>query len=218
MSKKIWVFASVFGACLAVDQLTKLWVVNTLATRCTRTSPPGCVDEIPIIPGFFSFVHAQNHGAAFSALDGQWAIFMVFTVIATIVVLDLVRRLRPDAVMIAGVLGMILAGALGNGIDRMRSRPPGSPGLGTPLPLPGSEPAGEHYVTDFLRVYTESPGLQQWFVDNFGTNTWPIFNIADSVLLVGVALFLVHYLFLEEGDPDDEFDELDELDGAEELR
>lgn len=175
MSKKIWVFSGVFGVCLLVDQATKWWVVQNLEVG---------VDEVSIIPGFFSFVHAQNHGAAFSALEGQWAIFMVFTAVATVVVLDLLRRLRPDATMVAAVLGMILSGAIGNGIDRIRQR----------------------YVTDFLRVYTESPGPKEWLIENFGTNTWPIFNVADSVLLVGVALFLVHYLFLEESEPEDEDD------------
>jgi signal peptidase II len=169
MSKKTWVFLAVLGACLGIDQASKFWVVANLRVG---------LDEIPVIPGFLSVVHAQNHGAAFSSLEGQWGLFMVFTAIATVVVLDLVRRLRPDALFMAGVLGMILSGALGNGLDRFRQR----------------------YVTDFIRVYTDLERPKEWLIENFGTNTWPIFNVADSVLLVGVSMFLVHYLFLEESD------------------
>lgn len=166
------VFLAVLMGWLAVDQASKLWVVQNLRVG---------VDEIPVVPGFLSVVHAQNHGAAFSSLEGQWGVFMVFLAVALVVILDLLRRLRPDALFMAGILGMILSGALGNGIDRMRQR----------------------YVTDFIRVYTDLERPKAWLVENFGTNTWPIFNVADSVLLVGVALFLVHYLFLEESEEAD---------------
>ena len=37
-----------------------------------------------------------------------------------------------------------------------------------------------HYVVDFLDVYV-------------GTHHWPVFNIADSAICVGVALLAVHY-------------------------
>lgn len=168
-SRKYLVFAGMLGFWLALDQASKAWVVANLTVGR---------DEIQIIPGFFSLVHAQNTGAAFSSLDGQWGLFMVFTAVATVIVLDLLRRLRTDALFMAGILGMILSGAWGNGIDRVRQR----------------------HVTDFLRVYTDMERPKAWLVENFGTNTWPIFNIADSVLLVGVALFLVHYLFLEEAE------------------
>jgi len=167
MRHKYLVFGAIYASLLFADQASKYWVVQNLRVH---------VDEIPIIPGFLSIVHAQNHGAAFSSLEGQWALFMVFTAIATVVVLDLVRRLRADSLFMAGILGMILSGAHGNGLDRLIQR----------------------YVTDFIRVYTDLAGPKAWLIENFGTNTWPIFNIADSVLLVGVAMFLVHYLFLEE--------------------
>jgi len=171
-NKFVW-FSAILAGGLLADQLSKAWVVQNMVVG---------VDEIPVIPGFLSVVHAQNFGAAFSSFEGMWGLFMVFTAVAVVVVLDLLRRLRPDAIFMASVLGMILSGALGNGLDRIR--------MG--------------YVTDFIRVYTDLEGPKAWFIDNFGTNTWPIFNIADSVLLIGVTLFLVHYLFMEEGEPEDE--------------
>lgn len=168
------VFAAVFLVGLALDQASKKWVIYNLRV--------GSADEIPIIPGFLSMVHAQNFGAAFSSFEGQWGLFMVFTLVATIVVLDLLRRLRPDAFFMSAILGLILSGAHGNGIDRIT----------------------QGYVTDFIRVFTELEGPKAWLLENFGTNTWPIFNIADSSLFIGVTLFLVHYLFLEEAEPEDE--------------
>jgi len=176
MSHKIPVFVISFFGLLAVDQLTKLWTIWTF--------PQPYVGELQIIDGWLSLTHAQNFGAAFSSLEGQWALFMVFTVVATVIVLDLLRRLRPDATFMAFVLGMILSGAMGNGLDRLR--------LGQ--------------VTDMIRVYTEYPPLKSWLVERFGTATWPIFNVADSVLLVGITLFLVHYLFLEEHESEEDED------------
>jgi signal peptidase II len=179
MLHKYVVFTVVLAVGLIADQASKLWVIWNFVLG---------VDEMPIIPGFLSVVHAQNHGAAFSSFEGMWGLFMVFTAVAIVVILDLMRRLRPDQAFMAGILGLILSGALGNGIDRVR--------LG--------------YVTDFIRVYTDMEGPKAWLIENFGTNTWPIFNIADSVLLIGVTLFLVHYLFLEEGEPELEDEELPE--------
>ncbi len=154
---------------LAVDQLTKL---GTTRLRLH-------VDEIPVIPGWLSIVHAQNFGAAFSSLEGHYWLFIAFTLVATLIVADLMRRMRADLSFMATVLGMVLSGAWGNALDRLT----------------------KGHVTDFIRVYTDAPGLSRWLIQNFGTNTWPIFNVADSALLVGVTLFLVHYLFLEEEDP-----------------
>jgi signal peptidase II len=85
-------------------------------------------------------------------------------------------------------LGMILAGALGNGIDRLR--------LG--------------YVVDFFKAYAGEEPLRSWFIDRWGTNVWPIFNVADSMLLVGVALFALRFLTQREGEiADDEEPEAD---------
>ena len=169
-------FTLTLVAGLIFDQLTKAWVVANLELS---------VSEVDIIPGWLSLVHAQNTGAAFSTMEGALPLFLVFTVIAVVVILDLVRRQAPDLRMIPLSLGMILAGAVGNGIDRAR--------LG--------------YVTDFVKVYAGEEPLRSWFIQSrFGTNVWPIFNVADSLLLVGVTLFGLYWLLLRDPEvqPDDE--------------
>src|SRR5687767_14666994 len=104
-------FALTLVAGLVLDQLTKAWVVANLALS---------VDEIDIVPGRLSVVHAQNTGAAFSTMEGALGLFLVFTLVAVVVILDLVRRQPAELRMIPLSLGMILAGAVGNGIDRAR--------------------------------------------------------------------------------------------------
>jgi signal peptidase II len=162
-------FFGSLAAGLAADQLTKWWVVANLEHM---------VDEIELIPGWFSLVHAQNTGAAFSTMEGQRGLFLVFTVVAVLVVGDLYRRQPREQWGVAAILGMILSGALGNGLDRL---------------LQG-------HVTDFLKVFAGHEPLKGWFVERFHTNVWPIFNVADSLLLVGVALFGGYWLLQREGD------------------
>jgi signal peptidase II len=162
-------FGVSLALCLAADQVTKWWVVANLEHL---------VDEVQIVPGWFSLVHAQNTGAAFSTMEGQRALFLGFLAVALVVVGDLVRRQPAETRFVPAVLGMILGGALGNGLDRLF----------------------QGHVTDFLKVYAGVEPLKSWFVDRFHTNVWPIFNVADSLLLVGVALFGLYWLFQKDGE------------------
>lgn len=170
MSRKAKLF---WGFCIVgviLDQITKYWVYTSLKYN---------QDEVTIIPGFLSIVHAQNPGAAMGLLrnyEYRQYLFLVFTVIAVAVVVDLFRRLPKEDWFMSTTLGLILSGAIGNAIDRVHK--------GT--------------VTDFIRVYTEQPSLKNWLTQTVGTNEWPSFNVADSALVVGVILFMIHYIFLEE--------------------
>lgn len=165
-SRNFLLFLVVTVVGVLADQLTKAWVVANVALHR---------DEIEIIPGFLSIVHAQNPGAALSLLSGfayRHVVFAVFTVVALVVIVDMFRKLRPHEWFMAGTLGLILSGAIGNAIDRVR----------------------QQYVTDFIRVYTEHPSLHDWLMGTFGTAEWPTFNVADVSLVVGVAFFALHQL------------------------
>ncbi|MEZ4237976.1 MAG: signal peptidase II [Myxococcota bacterium] len=170
MNPRNIVFVSVAVLGLAFDQLSKWWVASTLQQD---------VDEITVIPGFFSIVHRQNPGAAFGMFRDfeyrHW-LFLVFTLVAAAVIVDLFRRLPRNDKFMAATLGLILSGALGNAIDRV----------------------AKHTVTDFLKVYTDSPSLVGWLHGHGLPTEWPSFNVADSALVVGVAMYLFHQLFLED--------------------
>lgn len=170
MTRRTALFLGLIVLSLIVDQATKIWVYNNIAYGS---------GEIEVIPGFFSLVHAQNPGAAFGILrDSPYRhyLFFGFTLIAVGIIVDLFRKLPENERFITTTLALILSGAIGNAIDRLHK--------GT--------------VTDFLRVYSDSPSLKPWLLRTFGTNEWPSFNVADSALVVGVCLFLAHYLFIED--------------------
>lgn len=103
-----WV-AAIIG--LALDQLTKLWVVNTFEL----TVPP---ETIPLWPGVFHFTYVTNTGAAFSLFseNGEWLRWLSLIVSLALMVLGLLVRF-PNRWEEVGY-GLILSGALGNGIDR----------------------------------------------------------------------------------------------------
>ena len=171
LNRKTMVFVPVVLVGVVLDQLSKVWVVENIAYR---------TGEIKIIPGFLSLVHAQNPGAAFGMLrdfEHRHWLFLGFTIIAVGIIVDLWRKLPPREWFLSATMGLILSGAIGNAIDRVAK--------------------GE--VTDFVRVYTEIPWLRDWLIKSpLGSAEWPSFNVADAALVVGVGLFLMHYLFLED--------------------
>jgi signal peptidase II len=139
-----WV-AAIVG--LVLDQLTKLWVVRTFEL----TVPP---DTIPLWPGVFHFTYVTNSGAAFSLFsnNGEWLRWLSLIVSLALIVLGLFFPLADRWEEIG--YGLILSGALGNGVDRFFN--------------------GE--VVDFL---------------NFRLIRFPIFNIADVCINIGIVCLII---------------------------
>ena len=118
MTKKdfLWKFAylAIAGGVFMIDQVTKAW-----ATRVLRTG-----GDRPVIDGFLNFAYAQNTGVAFSMLDdhgdaGRWGLSAVAFVAAALVLYFFWRTPRSDD-RILGALVLLLAGIVGNVVDRMR--------------------------------------------------------------------------------------------------
>ncbi|MGM9903988.1 signal peptidase II [Enterococcus sp. 10A9_DIV0425] len=103
-----WILsASIIG----LDQWVKWWIVNDLSLGETKS----------LIPGVLSLNHIRNTGAAWSMLEGKMWFFTIVTVIAVIVIITLMFKNRKNGnrwLMIG--LSLILAGAVGNFIDRIR--------------------------------------------------------------------------------------------------
>ncbi|HLO86014.1 MAG TPA: signal peptidase II [Nostocaceae cyanobacterium] len=90
------------------DQLTKYWVVQTFSLGQT----------LPILPGIFHFTYVTNTGAAFSLLSGkvEWLRWLSLGVSLLLIG---VAWLGPVLTFWDQLgYGLILGGAMGNGIDR----------------------------------------------------------------------------------------------------
>lgn len=101
---------------LALDQASKWAVMNFVP----RHRP------VAVIGGFFDLVNIRNRGAAFGFLnrpDMEWQfwLFLVATGLALWAIAMLARDARGQPLLLAG-LGLVLGGALGNLIDRLRFR------------------------------------------------------------------------------------------------
>ena len=104
----MWYFL-LFAALLGADQLIKYWTVEHLALG----------ESAAFWPGVMRLTRVHNYGAAWSSFSGQTAALAVVTVLlmAAVAYLLVRRIVRHPLGVIAGL--MILAGGVGNLIDRL---------------------------------------------------------------------------------------------------
>lgn len=127
-------------AVIAMDQIVKIMIVS-------KVMPIG---EIVVIKHFFSLNYVENYGIAFGMFKNKTLFFIVTVFIIAIVISYLIFKLCKKHIYVTICLSMILGGAMGNQIDRIR--------LG--------------YVVDYLS-FSIFP---------------PVFNLADSAVVVGAFL------------------------------
>jgi signal peptidase II len=113
---------------------------------------------IRVLGGLLYIEQARNSGAAFSVGTGATVILTAISVVVVIVIVRAARRMTSPAWAVS--LGLVLGGALGNLTDRF-FRAPG---------------VGKGHVVDWISVF--GPDGQRW----------PIFNLADSAIVVGGAV------------------------------
>jgi signal peptidase II len=101
-----WV-AAIANIC--IDIVSKRAIVENL--RIERTS-------IPIVPNILHFTYIRNHGAAFSLLEGHPWLRWLSLVVSTILICVGIFKVFSNIWEQLG-FGLILAGAAGNGIDRL---------------------------------------------------------------------------------------------------
>jgi signal peptidase II len=95
---------------IALDQATKTWIVQDIM------SPPRWIE----VTSFFNIVMVWNRGASFGLFSTQspWtqAVLGGFAILISIVLAVWMYRARSK--WLAGALGLVIGGALGNAIDR----------------------------------------------------------------------------------------------------
>ena len=150
MTRLLVVYFLISALLVGFDQWSKYLTVQNISLGETKE----------FIPGFLSLTHLRNTGAAWSLLEGKMIFFYVITVIVSVVIIYLLIKNYKKSVWYSVGLSFVLAGAIGNFIDRVRLV----------------------YVVDML---------QTDFMN------FPIFNVADSTLVVGVICIFI-YLILDE--------------------
>lgn len=107
-------FWPVAAAFLITDAVTKWWAVSTLAPAHTRHE---------VLGDWLTFTLLYNPGAAFGLHLGEWSrwIFTALTVGAVVILTRMYQATADGDKVKLTALGMILGGACGNLIDRLRS-------------------------------------------------------------------------------------------------
>lgn len=111
----LFIFTAV--AVIILDQASKLIISGFLGSN----------GSVTVIEGFFNLVHVRNSGMAFGLMnrpDPGMApyLLMAVTIIAVVLILIWSLRLRYEDRRLLFGLSLILGGAVGNLIDRVRIR------------------------------------------------------------------------------------------------
>jgi signal peptidase II len=106
-----WVaFAAIAIGVLLVDQLSKQWLVATL---------PNAGDTLVVIQNLLSVVHGQNSGALFGLLPQSALAFAIVSLIVVVLIV-VYHRAAGRGYLTTIALGLLLGGAIGNLLDRLR--------------------------------------------------------------------------------------------------
>ena len=176
------VLVALFGVLVVADQWTKFLAVDRLTTTFERTGDrtlgaklegfytlrhlePLATEPHYVFRPWWRMSYVENPGAAWGMFRGMSegfrnAFFTAISIGAVAFILGYYRRLRSDQRFLQVALAFVLAGAVGNFVDRIARR----------------------YVIDFI----------EWYWWNRPDIRWPTFNLADSLIVVGVAMLVLH--------------------------
>ncbi len=102
------------GFLLVLDQLSKSMLVSKVAV----------FESVPVIPGFFSLTHVRNTGGIFGIFNAsahRWIPYVLtaLTLVALSFVVAYFLRTPPSEKLLRTSLAIIMAGAVGNLLDRV---------------------------------------------------------------------------------------------------
>ena len=171
---RLALFVGLLVAGFAADLATKNWIFAKLGMP--YENPP-----IVLVPGVFSLTTSLNDGALFGVGQGMTRAFTVLSILAAIGIsywLFFAGAGRDAWLTVA--LASLMAGIFGNLYDRL-----GLPGLVWQPPDPRAGHA-VHAVRDWLHFEIRRIGFD-----------WPVFNLADSLLVAGACMLFWHVAWRE---------------------
>lgn len=167
-SRRGWfLFAGIAALGAAIDLVSKTVVFD-------RLGMPGEQPGILLLPGMLSIETNLNEGALFGMGQGLGMVFAAVSLVAIVGIVAMVAQpaTRGDRWLLVA-LGLITGGIIGNLYDRL-----GLPGLAWHAPAPRRGDA-VFAVRDWIHFKLD------------GIIDWPIFNLADSWLVIGAALLVL---------------------------
>jgi signal peptidase II len=160
------------------DQFSKL-LVKGIGIPSLGISWPGLPygTSRPVLGNLLRLTYIENPGMAFGIDVGGKPWFALFSVIASAAIVWYLHRMRSERLGFRVALAMILGGAVGNLIDRVF--------YGV---LFDTAPLLYGRVVDFIDV--DFFDITVW---GYHISRWPVFNIADACVTLGVIMLLVYH-------------------------
>ena len=115
-------FVAVAAAVVIADQLSKAWVDRSFGLSGSSVATSGSyVAPTPVLGDFVRIAKGYNNGAIFGLLGSSVSFFAVASLVAIAVIVwyEVARGGRGSFLLIL-TLGLLLGGAIGNEIDRVR--------------------------------------------------------------------------------------------------
>lgn len=147
-----WRWLWVTAVFIVLDQVTKLWIVSSVT------------NDVYVLP-VLNIIHTVNYGAAWSMFDDwggsqRWLLSTLAIGVSVAIVVWLRRLAFTRHRLLVGGLTLILSGAIGNVIDRLR--------LG--------------HVIDFVQVHWGNSYFPAFNVADSAISVGAAFVILDSLL------------------------------------
>lgn len=106
---RLRLFLIVSALVVILDQLSKLWT--------NPNQPP-----IQLLPGFLDLVYVKNYGAIFGLVHSHTELFIALGIAGLVIILVFLYYFPPSTTLGTVSFALILSGAVGNLIDRIRLR------------------------------------------------------------------------------------------------
>jgi signal peptidase II len=115
LKKKYLILLSTVTAVVLLDIITKAYIDSNMSLH----------ESVVVIGGFLNITYVRNPGAAFSFLATaspgfRSVFFLTVTILAIVLVLYYIAKSKTEEPLMIFALSLILSGALGNFIDRVR--------------------------------------------------------------------------------------------------
>jgi len=115
LKKKYLILLATVTAVVLLDFITKAYIDSNMSLH----------ESVVVIGGFLNIMYVRNPGAAFSFLASaspgfRSVFFLTVTVTAIVLVLYYIAKSKTEEPLMIFALSLIMSGALGNFIDRVR--------------------------------------------------------------------------------------------------
>lgn len=156
-----------------------IWILDRL-TKWLVKKNFDLGESVSVLGNFFLLTYVENKGGAFGIQLGGSMFYFIASLAVIVYILFYLWKHPQDGRLSRFSLGLILGGAFGNLYDRA---------------LYGS-------VTDFFDFeFFDIPPFRLGPLHFSGMERWPVFNIADSAVTVGIILLLAASIFSKKETP-----------------